>query len=89
MGAYTAPAWASGASSVSAATAAMSAASTKASVPLPAGTVIAPPMRGRWLSVTFCITQAGRTTQWVMPVRAARSASTALMSIPGGAVSAP
>ena len=44
---YCALAWAPGCSSVSAATAAMSSASTNASVPPPLGAVITPSMTGR------------------------------------------
>ncbi|WNV85387.1 hypothetical protein [Umezawaea sp. Da 62-37] len=56
-----------GSSSVSAATAAMSAASTKASPPPALGAVITPSMTGRWSSAKFCITHDVRRTDCVMP----------------------
>src|SRR5216684_2046717 len=65
VGAYCAPAWASGSTSVSTATAAMSAASTKASAPPRVGTVMAPSMTGTCSSLKFCITHAGRKIEEV------------------------
>lgn len=58
-------------------------------VPLPVGTVITSSMTGRWVSAKFCLTQVGRRTEWVTLPRAAKSASTAMMSTGGGASAAP
>lgn len=68
---------------VSTAIAAMSPASTKAYTPSLVGTTIAPPTVGRCPSAKFCITQAGRRTEWMNAPRSARSRSTVRMSTSG------
>ena len=58
-------------------------------LPPPLGTVIVSLISGKWASVKFCMTQAGRRMEWVNAVRLDNSSSTARISISGGIRSLP